>query len=116
MAQKIVSFEVAKALKDASYPQECDRFCSVPPKYQDIGRKIAQPTYIDAWLWLWREKGWFLKIIPSGKVEFHFQILQYDKEYEEWHSEGVASLSCFQDPEEAIIKAIDYLVENNLIK
>lgn len=119
---KRVSFGIAKCLKEAGYPQEYSKayydaygeIIELYPK-KDIEYFVA-PTYLETWLWLWRAKEWFLKIIPSKKGEFHFQILQYDKEYEDWHSYGVASHSCFHDPEEAIIAAIEYLVDNDLIK
>lgn len=112
---KRVSFETAKALKEAGYPQENNRIC-----YSEIGDLItisgstnldfstdflAAPTYLEVWLWLWREKK-----IAIDVREFN----------EEWDSVFVHTYSYVStsktDPEEAIIVAINYLVENNLIK
>lgn len=113
---KRVSFEVAKALKEAGCPQwsteeandaklayDCDgelweiRYFDQNP--QDY---YTAPTYLDVWLWLWREKGIKYEIVKSGT-----HVLCKEEPYK-FHYE--------KDPEEAIIAAVNYLVENNLIK
>lgn len=101
---KRVSFEVAKVLKEADYPQECDMYYSVPPKEQYIGRKIAQPTYLDAWIWLWREKGIHIEILDSKITTQCYATINGEKD-----------TVLFKSPEEAIKEAINYLIENNLI-
>lgn len=59
--QKIVSFEVAKALKEAGYPQEHASFVYVQevllysPCTQFDDKDIAAPSCLSAWLWLWRD-------------------------------------------------------------
>lgn len=105
-----VSFEVAKAIKKAGYPQECQRY-----QYTYEGRLVdlvraggicygpKAPTYLEVWLWLWREK----------KIYFGIEAVSYPHE-------GTC-LNDYQDipyidPEEAIESAIEYMVENNLIK
>ena len=103
MTQKIVTFEVAKALKEAGYPIE------LPSQIETGGVRIPKfPSYIDTWLWLWREK----------KTEIEMQALSYARGRVRVWPEYFKSSKVFEstDPEEAIAKAIDYLVENNLIK
>lgn len=130
---KIVSFNVAKAIKEAGYPQgdKNSGLTSVYPledhddnytPYTRIGKLttnyqcqtfrmlteipfVVAPTYLDVWLWLWRKKN------------IHIDI-DYDS-----YSEGAKSFDnktleeyIKDDPEEAIIATIEYLVENNLIK
>lgn len=124
--QKIVSYEVAKALKEAGYPQEYDVFggttChyknentiqhhSMIGLYEDI--ECAAPTYLDVWLWLWREK----KIrIETGDMGIYkiYDATEWVDNYG-YHLIDLSN-NVLNDPEEAIVKAIDYLVENNLIK
>ncbi len=107
MAQKRVTFDVAMALKEAGYPQEdCDEYLN---EYGAIdaylGHNTARPTYLDVWLWLWREKGRELS-------------LNYDRDFKNWDSwiKGMDAPSIGNDPEEAIEVAIKYIVDNNLIK
>ena len=110
MAQKIVSFEVAKALKEAGYPQGKENTAYynelgmlVKPNIYCGGKEIADaPTYIEVWLWLWREKKEYLNILPC--CETQASVINHEHIFK-----GL-------DPEKAIAKAIDYLVENNLIK
>lgn len=125
MAQKIVSFEVAKALKEAGYPQG-NTLCqyAIKPYYDyDQERELKEgqysesfmilgidaPTYIDAWLWLWREKG---IMIETSRVEDCVDVQVYTKDLECLYVDD----QVYPDPEEAIAKVIEYLVENNLIK
>lgn len=115
MGQKLVSFKVAKALKEAGYPQEYSVFGGTTCHYKDentlqhhseIGCyeniECAAPTYTSAWLWLVREKDFNLSPI----------FWHSDKS---WHTPGFIR-DRSGDPEDAIISAIDFLVENNLIK
>lgn len=116
---KLVSSKVAKALKDAGYPQD---YADGAKAYTEDGsvcitrdeESLAYPTYMEVWLWLWRKKGFFVKVMPIRDV-FNAQILE--RTDGEWHSWGMAvSPSEFTDPEDALIAAIDYIVDNNLIK
>ena len=67
MELKIVSFKVANALKEAGFPQKWEYL-----KYYYTTKgvitndfyittteeiKCVAPTYLEVWLWLWREKG-----------------------------------------------------------
>ena len=102
---KRVSFEVAKAIKDAGYPQEnCSLYYN---KYGAIdgylGHNTAIPYVMEAWLWLWREK----KIYFGIESESYPHLGTCLNDYEDMP---------YLDPEEAIIAAIEYLVTNNLIK
>lgn len=129
---KRVSFKVAKALKEAGYPQGnlvgLHKVKSFPMYYKDdyvpdyeyfylnyidfIDKDLmtACPTYLDAWLWLWREK----------KIAIPADYFGYENNY--WSSYvpiGDDKFEFFEplhDPEEAIIAAIEYLVTNKLLK
>lgn len=121
-----VSFEVAKAIKEAGYPQGITQGQYAKASYYDNELEsyinegeyienffilgIDAPTYLEVWLWLWREKGikidtttrfdsikgWLvIALISTGRWTHHVEC---------------------SDPEEAIISAIEYLVSNNLIK
>lgn len=115
MEQKLVTFEVAKALKEAGYPQgevhiteigwynKAGVFTKELPflwKGDDAFVALA-PTYIDAWLWLWNTK--------------NIQIEVADKSYFA-KAKVMGKFFVETNPEEAIAKAIEYLVTNNLIK
>lgn len=119
MELKRISFEVAKAIKEAGYlqvgyywysPQGVE--CYSESDLDEL-RYVSAPTYIDVWLWLWREKN----------IRFDVEDL-WDAELS-YPERGCASNTnqlggiCtpeVSDPEEAIIAAIEYLVDNNLIK
>lgn len=97
---KQVSFEVAKALKEAGYPQygSCDEYYNhngqVISKFCDINKLIyPAPTYLEVWLWLWREKGYAIECAYKYR-RFHNYKTSYN----------------YADPEEAIIAAIEHLV------
>lgn len=111
-----VSFEVAKAIKEAGYPQGNTDKCYLTAdhnKYYKEGQIVENddgewsvltknladiPTYLEVWLWLWREKD-IQCSIKDGYVYIGSDELDY-----------------YSDPEEAIIGAIEYLVDNDLIK
>lgn len=108
MTQKIVTFEVAKALKDAGYPQ-VGRY-----QYTYAGELLVDlvreggicygpmaPSYLDAWLWMWNTK--------------NIQIEVADKSYFA-KAKVIGKVFVETNPEEAIANAIGFLVENNLIK
>lgn len=123
---KRVSFKIAKVLKELSFPQDkaiafysksgtlydyskCFEAYSVEDYIDKLGaitQKAAAPTYFEVYLWLWREKNIHLStIIYKGFVRVYLDntvIIRHDKK--------------ITDPEEAIEKAIEYLVEQNLIK
>lgn len=112
---KRVSFEVAKALKEAGYPQKGisyywyskeDTECYSESDLDEIGY-VFSPTYLEVWLWLWREKK-----IP-------IDLCSVDNERWAYFEQGI-NISrdgyIYRDPEEAIIAAIDYLVANKLLK
>lgn len=152
MAQKTVSFEVAKALKEAGYPQpqtdvwgyvnrpnncyftgrhyywdenherqiewdETNQFHTIDDWADEIepsfyGSAIAAPTYLDVWLWLWREKRITLEPSKEGILVLECE----DENGQLYYSHNIYSQDENKDPVEAIIAAIDFLVENNLIK
>lgn len=124
MEQRFVTFKVAKALKEAGYwnPGTIIKCSYNNSCYIDDGRFYKDgcvcpwdrlypaPTYIETWLWLWREKKNEIDIQVlsrrggGGRVRVFPDYFKLSKVFE------------LNDPEEAIAKAIDYLVENNLIK
>lgn len=124
---KRVSFEVAKAIKKAGCPQHSlNEVTSLA--YDDNGEiwemgyfdqnpyleYYSIVTYIDVWLWLWREK----KIAIGCPYEntYNYWFTNINAENDEslilWkYSSGESN-----DPEDAIIEAIEYLVNENLLK
>lgn len=139
MELKIVSFKVAKAIKEAGYDVICDYgYCvtdGIPclvkteeewerhainnSDMQDFLACTCQqvegkddctaPTYLEVWLWLCREKK--IKIsaeIWHDKPNNWGSIIEGDTFYKELHG--------YNDPEEVIIAAIEYLIDNDLIK
>ena len=122
---KKVSFKVAKAIKEAGYPQDNhtaiyleDGSCIYTGGLLDTGSSIYYKivSYIEVWLWLWQEKGIKLEVhhpIDLDKPNFFdeervYCATGYDVAY--------ADECEYANPEDAIVAAIDCLVENNLIK
>lgn len=122
---KRVSFKVAKAIKDAGYSQHpnisefwyvtehSEPIFDVPYKkagtlvddWDFATNMVAAPTYIEVWLWLWREKHIALDLIFDDVCNCTWDVVPDD-------------LVCIEkdDPEEAIVEAINYLVINKLLK
>lgn len=121
MEQKRVSFKVAKAIKEAGYPQEKGEFY-----YSYTGHLFHEndasdeeteslwfcasfaPTYLDVWLWLWREKDIRIKDTYDGAV----WVWTNNNESSRYRYISVDT----KDPEEAIEEAIKHLVNENLLK
>lgn len=101
---KRVSFEVAKAIKEADYPQdygEGSRYYSEDGRSFEYDSELYPmfpevfcvcPYAMEVWLWLWREK--------ETPIPVDYSCC------------GVK----INDPEEVIISAIEELVKKNLIK
>lgn len=113
-----VSFKVAKAIKKAGYPQgqEEHAYRSNGEIYifEDMFDHIPDyccdaPTYMEVWLWLWREK----RICINCKLDKYNLLPMWWCTNEDDINYNTPN---FNDPEEAIIAAIEYLVENDLIK
>lgn len=117
---KRCSFKIAKAIKDAGYPQELKEgtifYCEngLKDKYDSELYELFDPMYcvcpyiMEVWLWLWREKDMKLLFYPTYKEDSSYSYIQglsipFNKEE-------------YNDPEVAIIAAIEYLVDNDLIK
>lgn len=139
---KRVSFKVAKAIKEAGYPQEYKGYRYTTKKCR--GRYVGSqgnnawyefdegelvdgnrfnlfhsssayaPTYLDVWLWLWREKKIAIGCPYENTYNYWFTNINADndKSFILWKFSSGES----KDPEEAIIAAIEYLVENDLIR
>lgn len=108
---KRISFNVAKVIKDAGYPQGLSSYLynedgSLSSRYDyeqwnlDTSTKIDAPYAMGVWLWLW-DKGICIEIKDN-----HYYTLA------KVNNERIPD----DTPEEAIIAAIDYLVDNELIK
>ena len=122
MEQKRVSFKVAKAIKEAGYPQEwndteyyytengelkrCDDYegNSIENIMYNQRYAVPAPFALDVWLWLWREKK---KRIHTRDYYGGLAVSESSSSYDSVN---------YSDPEEAIIAAIEYLVDNDLLK
>lgn len=135
---KIVPFELAQKLTELGYNKSSDHVYVIADKHLEYssgsridiqrgslypalkawemlgidGPLIEAPTYIDVWLWLWREK----KFPISLMCDEHPLVMQW---YPHSHKTGelgsFTDTVFFDDPEEALVEAIDYIFENNLI-
>lgn len=120
---KQVTFKVATALKDAGYPQDLSTYQKCYWSHCDDIRLFnydevdcldywqlccAAPTYLDVWLWLWREKKIFIDVnkFSIDLNDSRVSTLIYEKQV----------IFIENDPEESIKNAIEYLCDNNLIK
>lgn len=110
---KRCSFNVAQAIKEAGYQQ-----LNTKQRYTTNGALIYcmnlddvhntqydAPTYLDVWLWIWREKGIHIDIDYCINQCSIFDI-----------TNQVIYTRTFADPEEAIIAAIEHIIDNDLIK
>lgn len=140
MELKRVSFEIAKAIKDAGYSVDVTEenednvfvvFSDEPDNPLPYSSAEIQgyfeewylekhnvewcfsPTYLEVWLWLWREKN--IQFSVNGICDYHKQFMYVGCDCGTLQLGGITT-SEFNDPEEAIIGAIKYLCENNLIK
>lgn len=105
---KRVSFKVAKALKDAGYKftPATSSFSTNENNswfYDNDGELYSLPYVTEVWLWLWREKK---SLFDEG-----------DCAVEIWQNRSfIRDFESKDDPEDALIIAIEHLVSNNLIK
>lgn len=103
--QKRVSPKVAKYLKAIGYPQNDFAGSKVFEKVDGALIWVKQPTYLDVWLWLMREKNKSIDIIRDC-----------DGTFIAFYGEDNTECCVSSDPEDAIVKAIEHLVDNDLIK
>lgn len=121
---KTVSFKVAKAIKNVGYPQGNTDKCYLTADHNQfykegqivyneegewtvLTKNLADiPTYMEVWLWLWREKNIKLSLEPNDDLAECYNSKDFGH---------LISKIC-NEPEEAIIAAIEYLVDNNLIE
>lgn len=64
---------------------------------------INRPTYMQVWMWLWREKKQSITLTQDSNDKWEADIFS-----------GKAYITK-SDPEEAIIAAIEYIIDYNLI-
>ena len=105
---KRVSFEVAKAIKEAGYPQlGVELWYTIEGKYINgcsKERYAICPTCLEAWIWLWQNKN--IKIVVSPNclcIWIGLKCVNFDSKLT-------------NNPEQDIMTAIEYLVNNDLIK
>lgn len=106
---KKVSIEIAKILKDAGYPLTYNEIEYEEPwgginSYIDYNNPNL-PAYMDVWIWLWSDKKIHIEIFDSKITTQCYATIN-----------GQTDTVLFNSPEEAIEQAIEYLVNNNLIK
>lgn len=75
---------------------------------------VSAPSYIAAWLWLWREKG--IRICLEDAWDPQEPEIERGCYVGTNQLGGMCSSQEFADPEDSIVDIIDYLVKNNLIK
>lgn len=115
---KRVSHEVIRALKKAGYkftPIQSSFFVDDTNAWysEEDAELYSLPYAMEVWLWLWREKkiyintgitnGYTFAVVSSSTSETG-RIVKIDKDF------------YAQDPEDAIIAAIEFLVEHKLLK
>lgn len=118
---KQVSYKVAKAIRNVGYPQGNTDKCYLTTDHNHfykegqivenedgewtvLTKNLADiPTYIDVWLWLWKEKSTYIQV---GR---EYCTLSF-----KWGDSCTFIMQA--TPEETIEKAIEYLVENDLIE
>lgn len=137
---EIVSYKVAKAIKKAGYPQGDGSYDWGQPFYTTARSKmygiddhgwpypivnrtgrlyhvgeesvqnqknfIIAPYYYDVWKWLWTKKKQKIAISDGWDTETYAYVGE---------GEDARKFTTF-DPEAAIIRAIDYMVDNDMIK
>lgn len=128
---KIVTFEVAKALKEAGYPQEWNDTEFYYTESGELKRgddyegnsiedimyyqryAVTAPYCVEVWLWLWREKKIAIGCPYENTYNYWFANMyaENDESLKFWK---YSSEEC-NDPEEAIIAAIQYIVEQQLL-
>lgn len=114
-SEKKVTLKVANAIAKAGYWGKYGHRCEVQEivdseqlllkaDYSLLSMRV--PTYMQVWLWLWREK------------KIHIEIVErQDNETVAYVGNGRDTKRFLKhDPEEAIIAAIEYLITNDLIK
>lgn len=116
MKLQLISFKQAKALKEAGYPQGQTNIVYTTKdikkfKEGDLvlrgwvnNNVIDAPYAIEIWLWLWREKGFQIDIEYATNTCNIYRYALFCKSFE------------LIDPEETIIAAIEFLVDNDFLK
>ena len=114
---KHVSYKVAKAIKEAGFPQDVTPYQYVTKDYSTFkegevidsffqcaagDNVIDMPSVLEAWLWLWREKQIIIKV--TGCCCF-IEINGVLKS-------GIPD----KEPEEMIAKNIEWLVQKGWIR
>lgn len=114
---KRVSFNVAKAIKEAGFSQEGNAHSTYydeqhketfVPFECNRSRDYLAPTYMEVWFWLWEEKKITIDIVALAGGSCGAFIWKF--------GERLKVQIKFESPEEAITATIEYLVENDLIK
>lgn len=122
---KRVSFKVAKAIKEAGYPQEkltdkvyllnCDKEGKLAHYQSALYYNVAvAPTYLEIWLWLEKYKS--ILIHPDSSFIENGELKYSATTYLVKNDKSTGQDYVYNSSEEAIIAAIEHLVEHNLIK
>lgn len=106
---RIVSFDVANALKDLGYPQTGNGATykedgTLENGFTDLGEgAVDAPSYLEAWIWLWGE-GVHIDVNYDISLEYTYSYVHFD---------GVEFDG--DNPEDVIAAAIDYLVSTDAL-
>lgn len=120
---EIVSFEIAKKLKEKGFNAECyghyfngEFYTDMPPKHYQRDKYVSAPFISQVLKWLREEHqihifvditsaGWFPKVSIKVKRD--------DTRY--WFSKALIESDFFDTYEEAVVAGIEYVLDNNLI-
>lgn len=129
---KEVPFNIACALKKAGYPQSMTRGIfynkeGEPLLVTNVNDRLEYdtyaPSYFDVWLWLWRTHKFRIMLSASNQRwdEVHGIVTGVSGEVCKTFYRGIPAYDAtdhfanYKDPEEAIVGAVNYLFNNDLI-
>lgn len=137
MKQQEITLKVAQAIVKEGFPTEAfegivfDAEGNIVGKYE---QEMKLPTYIDVWLWLWRSKivelslNYGMRYNDVDETLWCYPLDYHERSHPQMKyiiqeiNEGCHG-KCqshgynheHADPENAIVSAVDFLVDNNLI-
>ena len=100
---EIVSFEIAKKLKEKGYPQVIDKYADFYP--DGVGELVA-PTISQVLKWLREEKKIYVSVEVEREDWFEYKIVQTIKNTRK------TGTRVYETYSEAILAGIEYVLDN----